>query len=92
MKLSFADLQLLMDQARNKLIEIDAEACLPGTFRTLNLGERRALAFFEGAKMVLNKMGVIKEGADLSLELDYPESLTPTDGYDSDSNNLEDKE
>ncbi len=83
MKLSREDLTLLMDQARKDYIEISPEACLPGTARRLNSGERVAVSWLSAAILVLNKNAALNPNFDMDLEFDLPDFTPPTDGYDS---------
>ena len=61
MKITQADLTLLIDGARKEYIEIAPGACLSGTAKVLTDSDRIAASWLQSAIQVLNKLGYINK-------------------------------
>jgi len=81
-KLTAADLQFLVDDARRRFIEMPALVLISGNRRLLTEGERMAICFFTASATVWRRHGFISEEMidDVDPELERPSSETMTDG------------
>lgn len=85
MKIEREELNLLRDESRKEFINLDANSCLIGEFKALDMSDRVALSWLSAAISVLNKKGLLRrqlDDAHLRIDLHQPDSTTMTDGYD----------